>query len=101
MPVYASLSHVLAEVLVDVLRFVESSDDEQMDPDDAVKVLEGVAHVVGKLSSEQRDELIELLGTMAGAESDPARRAFLEGFPEGFGLLADADEGEDADPDAV
>lgn len=90
MPVYTSLTHALAEALVDVLRFIESCDDEQMDPDDAVKVLEGVGHLVGKLSSSQRSEFIDLLGTMAEAESDPARRAFLEGFSEGFGLLDDA-----------
>ncbi|MET9554531.1 hypothetical protein [Streptomyces sp. NPDC006645] len=90
MPVYASLTHALAEALVDVLWFIEGSEDEQMDPDDALKVLEGVAHLVSKLSSDQRYELIDLLGTMAEAESDLARREFLEGFPEGFGLLDDA-----------
>ncbi|WP_392668008.1 hypothetical protein [Streptomyces sp. LN785] len=89
MPVYSSLAHALAEALVDVLRFIEGSEDEQMDPDDAVKVLEGVAYLVSKLSSDQRSELIDLLGTMTEAESDPARREFLEGFPEGFGLLDD------------
>ncbi|MGY4907206.1 hypothetical protein [Streptomyces sp. 900116325] len=89
MPVYSSLTHALAEALVDVSRFIEGSEDEQMDPDDAVKVLEGVAHLVSKLSSDQRSELIDLLGRMAEAESDPARREFLEGFPEGFGLLDD------------
>lgn len=89
MPVYSSLTHALAEALVDVLWFVESAEDEQMDPDNAVKVMEGVAHLVSKLSSDQRNELIELLGIMAEAESDPARREFLEGFPEGFGLLED------------
>ncbi|OIJ85233.1 hypothetical protein BIV24_29150 [Streptomyces colonosanans] len=89
MPVYSSLTHALAEALVDVLWFIEGSEDEQMDPDDAVKVLEGVAYLVSKLSSDQRSELIDLLGTMAEAESDPARREFLEGFPESFGLLDD------------
>ncbi|MER6523380.1 MULTISPECIES: hypothetical protein [unclassified Streptomyces] len=89
MPVYSSLTHALAEGLVDVLWFIEGTEDEQMDPDDAVKVMEGVAHLVSMLSSDQRNELIELLGTMVEAESDPARREFLEGFPEGFGLVAD------------
>lgn len=89
-PVYSSLTHALAEALADVLWFIEGREDEQMDPDDAVKVLEGVAHLVSKLSSGQRNEFIDLLGTMAEAESDPARREFLEGFPEGFGLLDDA-----------
>ncbi|MFE2499996.1 hypothetical protein ACFXKS_23455 [Streptomyces scopuliridis] len=89
MPVYPSLTRALAEALVDVLWFIEGSEDEQVDPDDAVKVLEGVAHLVSKLSSDQRDELIDLLGTMAESEADPARREFLEGFPEGFGLIGD------------
>ncbi|MFF0740412.1 hypothetical protein ACFYVL_08410 [Streptomyces sp. NPDC004111] len=84
---YSSLTHALAEALVDVLWFVEGTDDEQMDPDDAVNVMEGVAHVVGKLSGEQRIELAELLGAMAEAETNPARREFLESFPEGFGLM--------------
>ncbi|MEU5812065.1 hypothetical protein [Streptomyces sp. NPDC047718] len=90
MPVYSSLTHALGEALVDVLWFIEGSEDEQMDPDDAVEVLEGVAHLVSQLSSDQRSELIDLLGRMAEAESDPARREFLEGFPEGFGLVDDA-----------
>jgi hypothetical protein len=90
MPVYPSLMRALTEALVDVLWFIEGSEDEQMDPDDAVKVLEGVAHLVSKLSSDQRGESLDLLGTMADAETDPARREFLEGVPEGFGLLEDA-----------
>ncbi|WP_328981495.1 hypothetical protein [Streptomyces mirabilis] len=72
MSVYSSLTHALAEALVDVLWFIEGSEDDQMDPDDSVKVLEGVAHLVSKLSSDQRSELIDLLGAMAEAESDPA-----------------------------
>ncbi|MFC6599850.1 hypothetical protein [Kitasatospora paranensis] len=90
MPVHPSLAFALAEGLIDVLRFIEGCDDEQMNPDDAVKVLEGVGHLVGMLSSGQRSEFVDLLATMAEAESDPARRKFLEGFPEGFGLLDDA-----------
>ncbi|MFV2117263.1 hypothetical protein ACE14D_01935 [Streptomyces sp. Act-28] len=58
-----------------------------MDPDDAVKVLEGVGHLVGKLSSGQRSEFVDLLGTMAEAESDPARREFLKGSRKAPGSL--------------
>jgi hypothetical protein len=85
-----SLTRALAETLVDVLWFIESSEDEQMDPDAAVKVLEGVAHQVTKLSDAQRQELVELVGAMTAAETDPARRACLEQFPEGFGLIDEA-----------
>jgi hypothetical protein len=87
---YPSLTRALAEALVDVLWFIDGSEDEQMDQDDAVKVMEGVAHVVGTLPSDQRQELIELVGEMAAAEGDPARREFLEEFPEGFGLIDEA-----------
>jgi hypothetical protein len=89
MSAYSSLTRALAQALVDVLWFVEGCDDDQMDPDDAVKVLEGVAHLVTQLSSDQRFEFIELLGAMAAEEADPSRREFLEGFPEGFGLVAE------------
>ncbi|MFJ9574784.1 hypothetical protein ACIRQF_00140 [Streptomyces sp. NPDC101191] len=88
--VYPSLTHALAEGLVGALWFIEGSEDDQMDPDDAVKVLEGAAHLFSQLSGDQRQELIDLLREMAEAESDPARREFLEGFPAGFGLVENA-----------
>lgn len=88
-PAYPSLTHALARTLVDLAWFVEGADDEQMDPDDAVKALEGVAAGLDHLSDGQRSELLDLLGAMARAESDPARREFLEGFPSGFGLVDD------------
>lgn len=86
---YPSLTRALAEALVDVLWFIEGSEDAQIDQDDAVKVMEGVAHVVSTLSSDQQQELIALLGAMAAAEANPARRKFLEEFPEGYGLIDD------------
>ncbi|MFI6985430.1 hypothetical protein ACIBSV_43675 [Embleya sp. NPDC050154] len=81
----------MAEALIDVVRFVESSDDEQMNLDDAVKLLEGVGHLLGQLSAGQRAELLDLIAEMADAESDPSRREFIEQFPDGFGLLDDED----------
>ncbi|MGW9400704.1 hypothetical protein [Streptomyces sp. NPDC055642] len=86
---YPSLARALAEALVAVLWFIDGSEDEQMDQDEAVKAMEGVAHVVSTLSSDQRHELIALLGEMAAAETNPARREFLKKFPEGFGLIDD------------
>ncbi|WP_343308320.1 hypothetical protein [Streptomyces sp. SID5770] len=86
---YPFLTRALAEALADVLWFIDGSEDEQMDQNEAVKVMEGVAHVVSTLSSVQQQELIALLGEMAAAETSPARREFLEEFPEGFGLIGD------------
>ncbi|MGW3910017.1 hypothetical protein ACWEBX_00585 [Streptomyces sp. NPDC005070] len=51
---------------------------------------EGVTHLVSRLSNDQQHELIALIGEMATAETNPARRTFLEEFPEGFGLIDDA-----------
>ncbi|WP_328930886.1 MULTISPECIES: hypothetical protein [unclassified Streptomyces] len=84
---YPSLTRAPAEALVDVLWLVERCEDEQMDPDDAVKVLEGVAALMSHLSDDQRSEFKDLLGSMASQENDPSRRDFLLGFPEGFDLV--------------
>lgn len=86
---YPSVTRVLAEALVDVLWFIEGSEDEQMDQDDAIKVMEGVAHTLSTLPDDQRQELVALVGEMAAAETDSARREFLDEFPEGFGLVDD------------
>ncbi|MGW7333864.1 hypothetical protein ACWGIU_35730 [Streptomyces sp. NPDC054840] len=58
-----------------------------MDQDDAVRMLEWVGHVLSRLAGDQRGEFLDLLGKMAEEEGDPARRAFLREFPEGFGLV--------------
>ncbi|MFG2483852.1 MULTISPECIES: hypothetical protein [Streptomyces] len=87
MSTYPSLTHALAEALVDALRFIEGCEDEEMDQDDAVGMLEWASHILSRLSDAQRGEFLDLLGKMAEEESDPARRAFLREFPEGFGLV--------------
>ncbi|MFJ5074080.1 hypothetical protein ACIP8Z_05675 [Streptomyces sp. NPDC088553] len=79
----------MAEALVDVLWFIDGSDDDQIDPDDAVKAAEGVAQVLSTLSNDQQQELISLVGEMAAAETHLARREFLADFPESFGLIDD------------
>ncbi|MGW7441307.1 hypothetical protein [Streptomyces sp. NPDC054849] len=85
---YSSLVHALTAALVDMAWFIDGTDDEQMDLDDAVKALDGMAAVHKHLSSDQRQDLLDVLGGMAEAEADPARREFLEAFPQDFGLVA-------------
>ncbi|MGZ9929093.1 hypothetical protein ACXNSR_04305 [Streptomyces sp. NC-S4] len=87
MSVYPSLTRALAEALADVLRFIEGCEDDQVDQDDAVRMLEWVGHLLSRLPDDQRGEFTDLLGRMAEEEGDPARRAFLREFPEGFGLV--------------
>ncbi|GGV31980.1 hypothetical protein [Streptomyces spectabilis] len=63
---YASLTRALAEALVDVLWFVEGCEDEQMDPDGAVKVLESVAALVSHLPNDQRSDFMEGVAPLEG-----------------------------------
>ncbi|MCX5166429.1 hypothetical protein ACK389_35985 [Streptomyces antibioticus] len=84
---YSTLAHALTEALVDMTWFIDGADDDQMDLDDAVKALEGVAAVLKHLTSDQRRDLLDVLGEMAEAEAEPARREFLEAFPQDFGLI--------------
>ncbi|MFF9978236.1 hypothetical protein [Streptomyces erythrochromogenes] len=84
---YSSLAHALTEALVDLAWFIDGADDEQTDLDDAVKALEGMAASLKHLSSDQRRDLLDVLGGMTEAEADPARREFLEAFPQDFGLV--------------
>ncbi|MFI8185718.1 hypothetical protein OG539_03950 [Actinacidiphila glaucinigra] len=87
MPPYPSLTHALVAALVDLTWFVEDADDERMDQDEALKALEGVAAVVDRMTEGQRDGFLDLLSAMTAAETDPRRRAFLEDFPEDFGVV--------------
>ncbi|MEU5626808.1 MULTISPECIES: hypothetical protein [Streptomyces] len=72
---HSSLTHALAAAVADDLWFVEGSEDEQMNPDDAVKVLEGVAHLVSRLSSDASPRSSDEKTTMRYADS---ARALLE-----------------------
>ncbi|MFJ8945343.1 hypothetical protein ACIRG4_19285 [Streptomyces sp. NPDC102395] len=40
-----------------------------------------------RLPPDQRDRLLQVLTDLAEAEPDPARREFLESFPEACGIV--------------
>ncbi|MEU8572515.1 hypothetical protein [Streptomyces asoensis] len=82
----------LAGILVDVVWWLESCGDEEVDPDSAVKIMESVGGELLRLPSDQRERLVEVLADLAEAEQDPARREFLESFPSAVGLDEDEDE---------
>ncbi|GHG93588.1 hypothetical protein [Streptomyces lanatus] len=79
----------LTGLLVDVVRWLESCGDEEVDPDSAVKTMESVGGVLLQLPSDQRERLLQALAGLAEAEEDPARREFLESFPFAIGLVGD------------
>jgi hypothetical protein len=80
---------VLAGLVVDMVWWLDSCGDDEVDPDSAVKMMESVAWVLGNLPDDQRERLIETIGQMAAAEADPARRRQLLVFPFSCGLVDD------------
>ncbi|MFD3589348.1 hypothetical protein [Streptomyces sp. NPDC058683] len=79
----------LTGLLVDVVWWLESCGDEEVDPDSAVKMMESVGWGLLQLPSEQRRRLVQVLADLAEAEPDPARREFLESFPFAIGMIED------------
>ncbi|MFD7679742.1 hypothetical protein [Streptomyces sp. NPDC060187] len=77
----------LAGLVVDIVWFLESCGDEEVDPDSAVKMTENVGSVLLKLPAAQRDRLLQVFADMAEAERDPGRREFLESFPFAIGMV--------------
>ncbi|MEV5313715.1 hypothetical protein [Streptomyces sp. NPDC052610] len=77
----------LAGLVVDVVWFLESCGDDEVDPDSAVKMLEGVGGELLRLPPDQRARLLRVLTGLAEAEPNSARREFLESFPFACGLV--------------
>ncbi|MGW7385048.1 hypothetical protein [Streptomyces sp. NPDC054794] len=78
---------VLAGLVVDVVWFLDSCEDDEVDPDSAVKMMESVSWVLTRLPQDQRDRFLTVLADLAEAEQDPSRREFLEAFPFACGLV--------------
>ncbi|MFJ8104486.1 hypothetical protein [Streptomyces sp. NPDC096132] len=79
----------LTGMLVDVVWWLESCGDEEVDPDSAVKIMESVGGELLRLPSGQRERLLRVLTDLADAEQNPARRDFLKSFPFAIGMVED------------
>ncbi|MFB8206298.1 hypothetical protein [Streptomyces sp. NPDC056010] len=86
---------VLAGLVVDVVWFLDSCEDDELAPDSAVKMMERVAWVLGRLPQDQRDQFLTVLADLAEAEQESGRREFLEAFPFSCGLVDEESEGSD------
>lgn len=80
---------VLAGLVVDVLWFLDSCEDDEVDPDSAVKMAESVSWVLGQLPQDQCERLLKVLADLTEAEQDRGRRGFLEAFPFALGLVGE------------
>jgi hypothetical protein len=80
---------VLARRVVDLRWWLDSSGDDEIDPDTAVKMMESVTWVLNRLPPSQRDRFLVVLDDLADTEPDPARRRVLQAFPFASGLVDD------------
>ena len=80
----------LAKALIETAAFLEFSSDDSVNPDDAVRELEGIAHTLRSASPEEVAAIREALRDMTDAsQTDAARsatRKFSEAFLESMGL---------------
>jgi hypothetical protein len=84
----------LARSVIEAALFLETSGDDVVDPDAAVRALEGIAHELASISDAERLALREVLDELIRAEqSGPGGSAphadaiaFYRSFMENFGL---------------
>ncbi|MER6098931.1 maleylpyruvate isomerase N-terminal domain-containing protein [Streptomyces sp. NPDC001728] len=82
-----ALAEALTEALAELVTAVATCDDEVLDPDTAVKWLEGTGHTLAGLPAAERRALGGLFRTVALRRPEGPGRDELLGLPESFGLL--------------
>ncbi|WP_041128065.1 maleylpyruvate isomerase N-terminal domain-containing protein [Streptomyces vietnamensis] len=97
-----ALLSTLAEALAELVTAVETSEDEDLDPDTAVKWLENTGHTLGRLGAADRRTLDGLFREAALRGPAGPRRDELLKVSEGLGLTEDAyAAGRDAAPESA
>jgi DNA-binding FadR family transcriptional regulator len=79
--------NAVLDALLECLAFLELSDEGSVDPDDAIRTMESVAHILAGMPESDRRTLADMVRARAAVEPDAARRAFYEATPEGLGLI--------------
>ncbi|MFC6022949.1 hypothetical protein ACFP2T_43215 [Plantactinospora solaniradicis] len=82
-------------LVVDLLWWLDTCEDEEVDPHVAVKLQESSAAYVDDLSDERRRRLLEVLEELAATEQHDGRRYELRFFPYAMGLVADEPDVEE------
>ncbi|WDZ84517.1 hypothetical protein [Micromonospora cathayae] len=80
------LTGVLLDALLECLTFLELSDDDVVDPNEAASVQDRVAGLFGTLGPGEREMLIGLVKARAARETGVVRE-WLNELPESLGLL--------------
>ena len=82
------MNDAVLQALVDCIAFIELSPDDVIDPDAAVRALESVSFVLGKLPQEEQVALARRIVQLADRETDGGYAAFIRSLPEAIGLAS-------------
>jgi hypothetical protein len=77
----------LMEALIDVLLFLDLSDEEAVDEDAAVDVLEQIGAQLQRLDSSTKHRFVQRVLDRARETESKEQREALESLPEDFGLI--------------
>ena len=83
-------------LLVDLAWWLDTCDDDEVDPDVAVRLLKSGVAELDTLDEGQRERLREVLDRMAASEQHDGRRHALRRFPYEMGLVEE--EPDDDEP---
>lgn len=83
-----------ADLLVDLMWWLDTCDDEQVDPFVAVKLQEATGAWLDELTAGRRRRLVEVLDELAASEEHNGRRYEIRFFAFALGLVDDEFEDE-------
>lgn len=81
-----SLERILGKALMGVMISIDLSDDDEIDPDVAGKIVEPVVAYLRSVGEEDRNALANLFAECAQDERDPDRREAAIEFPGSLDL---------------
>lgn len=86
-----AIHRALLESLLNTLAFLDLSDDETVDPDDAVRAQEDAAQPLLQLSVPDRAALVAMIEEYGEEQESGDFRDFVLATPEAIGLTDDED----------
>ncbi|MFC5185796.1 hypothetical protein [Actinomadura harenae] len=81
------LEHVLAKALTELLVGIDLADDEDIEPETAMRLLEPVATLMEALPAPQQLALANIITSCAEEETDSGRRMTALDLPYAIGIL--------------
>ena len=81
------VTETLARIVLDLILFLELSDDSTVDPDTAVTQMESIAVNLQALAPSDRGRFVALAEQCADERESERERDFLRSLPAAMGLL--------------